>query len=359
MPYQSFWCLKGRDNGQRFLLISLSCYLLLLLAIPMFERAPLLFWLVQALALFLLSTSALRRLRDAAAPLWLAPIVPVVFLLTILGLLFAESAWRYLVLILPLLTTLGGTFIANPNRRVVGSYLWGYNGPANNMENGEKATRWQRIEPTLAGETPPEELELHGRLVDTRHGNAEQIDDRIQFSLSLPVARPTLMVIAALLVLIFVAIAWHNWPSSQNQLAEEKTLSKNNVAEFTKERRSKIELPDSFWIMLDQNRALTIAWQGDTAADGEYWSAYTGKGDPTCAEIDFTVGGEYRVLRVEVKNGGDYYADFSPLDTDALVRDIALKDRFTLCGYEFSLKGTQAKLMAIPSYRDILQKAGR
>ena len=40
--------------------------------------------------------------------------------------------------------------------------------------------------------------------------------------------------------------------------------------------------------MLDQNDALTIAWQGDLLEDGELWSAITGKGDADCLNLRFS-----------------------------------------------------------------------
>ncbi|MCW9017762.1 MAG: hypothetical protein OQJ89_12400, partial [Kangiellaceae bacterium] len=59
-------------------------------------------------------------------------------------------------------------------------------------------------------------------------------------------------------------------------------------------------------------------------------------------------------IKVTSKNRGDYYADFSPVDTKALIEAIAKRDRFKLCGYEFSLKGTQAKLMVKKKYAEYL-----
>ena len=122
------------------------------------------------------------------------------------------------------------------------------------------------------------------------------------------------------------------------------------IVDVPKERLNKVEMPDNFWVMLDENDALTIAWQGDYKTDGELWSAISGKGDKDCLEIVFNSRNKFRSMKVSVKNQGDYYADFSPVDTQNIVKAIALRDKFKLCGYEFSLKGTQARLMNNKKY---------
>jgi len=151
----------------------------------------------------------------------------------------------------------------------------------------------------------------------------------------------TFVTLAALLTLVIGSITFGLFDS---EVIPEQTMVKHPETEKPKQRNNKIEMPDSFWVMLDQNDALTIGWQGDYQKDGEIWSALTAKGDKDCFEINFTIRDEYRAMRVAVKNQGDYYADFSPVDTKKLIQSIANRDKFKLCGYEFSLKGTQAKL---------------
>jgi len=83
---------------------------------------------------------------------------------------------------------------------------------------------------------------------------------------------------------------------------------------------------------LDEYDALTIGWQGDLTSDSKIWSAITAQGDQDCVEIKFSVRDEYRTMKVQVKNQGDYYADFSPVEPPKIIQSIALRDKFTLCG---------------------------
>jgi hypothetical protein len=130
--------------------------------------------------------------------------------------------------------------------------------------------------------------------------------------------------------------------------------------EEVKQRLNKIEMPDQFWIMQDQFDSVTIAWEGDFKSESDlikkniYWSTTTAQGDKDCTNLHFSLGADIRVLQVTVKNGGDYYADFSPVDSELIIKSIADKDRFKLCGYEFVLKGTRSLLRDNKKYRDYL-----
>jgi hypothetical protein len=165
------------------------------------------------------------------------------------------------------------------------------------------------------------------------------------------------MVIGIIAAISLVSIAIF-WPSAEDQIMPNQLV--NQVETSSRQRLNKIEMPDSFWLMHDQHNAITLAWQGETVAkgqvikEGDYWSALTAVGDKSCAELVFSRDSRFRSQQVVMKNQGDYYADFSPVDSKAIIEAIALKSRFNLCGYEFSLKGTQAILMSHKKYADYL-----
>ena len=364
---KSLICLQGFDNGRRFLTINSACYFFWLLLSPALPRAAILVVLLLAIATPLLFATARRRIRDAGFSPWLVGLPPLAFWLCLLGVTYLTSGAKWSLLIIAVLVTLAVATISNARVRRKRNYTWGYAGP---VEFGAAAARagradraYRRIEPTL---TPGEDLVHkeggeHQRLASLPDDNFEAGE-----AATYDTARGsgweqelgawlvahqglTLLVSAGLVAMVLVAFLWTAEPVEVKQ----DPLAK--PASLPKARLDKLEMPDDFWIMLDQNDALTIAWQGDFQQDGEYWSALTGKGDKSCVEVSFKIGDSYRSVKAEVKNQGDYYVDFSPVDTPRLVAEIALKDRFILCGYEFSLKGTQAILMSHPRYASILE----
>ena len=99
---------------------------------------------------------------------------------------------------------------------------------------------------------------------------------------------------------------------------------------------------------LSQHRGISINWQADEVSDTVLWSQLTAQGDESCKVISFNKGEPIRTLSVQVVNSNgtniNYFADFSPLDSKALIQALAFRGNFTLCGYDFSLKGSQEAL---------------
>lgn len=118
---------------------------------------------------------------------------------------------------------------------------------------------------------------------------------------------------------------------------------------------NQVTLPDDFSIMTTNTGGIVLQWDGDETANGYYWQLLNANGDKTCKEITFNSGAPIRTVDVIVVNANVYQARFSPLDTTTLIRHIALKGRFTLCGYSFSLKGSQKALGKIPYYADLIE----
>ena len=82
----------------------------------------------------------------------------------------------------------------------------------------------------------------------------------------------------------------------------------------------------------------------------------SGSGDKSCQTISFNKGEAIRPIGVLVDNGSDYFASFSPLDSKELIQALAFRGNFSLCGYNFSLKGSQAVLGKNSQYAPFLEK---
>jgi hypothetical protein len=109
-------------------------------------------------------------------------------------------------------------------------------------------------------------------------------------------------------------------------------------------RTDRVSFPDNFSLLLSQHHGLIINWQADSSDNEKIWELQNAQGDKSCKEITFNNGKKTRTTDVVAENREQYFANFSPLDTESLLQEIAFRDYFTLCGYKFSLKGSQAIL---------------
>lgn len=375
MPFiKSLVCIEGHDNGRRFLAISAVVYLLLLAFLPLYARAGILVFLLLLVSLPILLASSIRRIHDAGFMLPLAVIPTIVFCLNVFALIYIEDAAKWLLLLIGVISTLIIATISNIRVRHNHEYRLGYHGPIDtNQANSHNDI--DRVEPTLATSVfeSLKQSDLERNHLDDRqlhpkpnkqskisseqemnsivknHSFSEQFSYWFSTNKNLALASVT---VSLLIILLFIFIP--NTSNNENTEESNKDLKQQSEPVFNKERLHKLEMPDSFWLMLDQNNALTIGWEGDFKQDGSYWSANTGKGDKTCTELHFSLGDNIRTIEVTVKASEDYYADFSPVDTKLIIKSIADKDRFKLCGYEFVLKGTRSLLRKHEFYREFL-----
>jgi len=359
---KSLICFKGADNGRRFLVINLCAYALFILLSPLLAKAAVLLLLLLAVASPILLATAVRRVHDARFALPLALLPVAVFWVNVLGVTYLVSGSAWALLILAVLVTAALTTLSQPGAKRRAHYVMGYFGPVN-FNQDDPDERWQRsngrIEPTLTPNHSSTEVETSNAAIEQSAGNshaADNVSDQkglgqpllsqwIQQHRRLTLLAATMFALAAIVLAIYPAF---------KQTPVSDPVAAQASQEKIKQRLFKTEMPDNFWIMLDEFDALTIAWQGDIQKDGALWSAITAQGDKTCFQVKFIIRDSYRTMNVTVKNGGDYYADFSPVDTPDLIRSIARRDKFELCGFEFSLKGTQARLMGHKKYADYL-----
>jgi len=383
---KSLICIQGYDNGRRFLLINLSSYFLLLILNPLLNQANIVMLLLVFITIPILIASSIRRINDAGFSAHLAIIPPSIFILSTVILSYVESNSRWAILLLSVITTLTFTTISNARIRRNHHYNLGYSGPVKAFVNEQIEKQSSRIEPTITAQQSSIDT---SDLVDTSSSTdilasisaSEPMTDDLQqkplFNQSQSTAensplnkinweqqfsqwiisnkKMALALISFLTILILTIIIFSSEPQTEDSIEIKPAIPQQ------KQRLNKIEMPDQFWIMLDKFDSLTIGWEGDykSGTDYEtgknYWSAATGIGDKDCINLNFILGEKLRALNVKVKNNSDYYADFSPVDTLTIIQSIANKDRFRLCGYEFTLKGTGKLLRANKKYSSYLE----
>ena len=339
------------------------------------SQAPVILVLLLIIASPILATSSMRRIHDAGFATPFAAIPLVIFWINLFGLTYIEHPARWVLVIFAFFTTMITGTISNARVRRNKHYQKGYNGPIDLVVKEEIVLAKERIEPTIAGQKVTESY-----TEDLLSSKSEPLDQSDQSydrnTLEEPLAevhsehweqklgqwltenkKVAVIAILSLSIVTFLILSL----LSNEEIEEQPVAIEEKESEFVKQRLNKIEMPDQFWIMLDQNDALTIAWEGDFKTESQlgennsYWSAATGKGDKDCVDLEFALGEKFRSLDVTVKNGGDYYADFSPVDSQMIIRSIADKDRFKLCGYEFTLKGTRSLLRKNDKYFEYLK----
>lgn len=311
-----------------------------------------------------LGFTSLRRLHDAKLNRnWL--IAPsFTFTLVAVVIIFSEQYSSYYLLVIPILCS--AVLLTYPSV-TKHKFILGYFGPVDLTEyqqelHPNKQTKF-RIEPTLIG------------------GNAVNLDNNTQHSVNasdvgesyysqsvdsstrqtdigelirlklLKNKKAQLLVIAIIVItLIGVIASWFvNYLSSNDKALTEVDLNKQIETKINRPTRNHpLEMPDNYTLYLSEHQGISINWQADEVTDSVLWSQLTAQGDESCKEISFNKGEPIRTLSVQVlKNGGsnvDYFADFSPLDSKSLIQALAFRGSFTLCGYDFSLKGSQAAL---------------
>lgn len=376
-------CLQGKDNGRRFLVISLVCYLLLLIFSPVLNRSLILLLLLLLVCCPLLLTASIRRVRDSGFGLMLAGLPVIVFCANVFALGFTSGFAKWLLLIVAVLSSGFIATLSNARIRRNYSYSFGYSGPVDRQLNETQITSLQtpRVEPTFSAATNTHTASAEQNFPAVDKSSDTSAMRKVEFSdpfeksanqrkallqwdiyfnkscqwvLSNPVPASLITLAISGLIILLMVFAKNDQTNQQTASSEQQTKTDLPRHIVAKQRTNKIQMPDNFWLLTDQYQALTIAWQGDFVDKKQLWFAVTGQGEKNCAELVFDKQKRFKVMQVEVKNGGDYYADFSPLDTQQIIQFIAQLNQFELCGFYFSLQGTQKQLMSNKHYAGYL-----
>lgn len=251
-------------------------------------------------------------------------------------------------------------------------YILGYNGPVNLSDFQQlkktNSRNSQRIEPTMNSVNISQSSNNkndYSPLADnsqntssTTHANhfSDSTQDKIEFAESIRLAlfskknsQLIIALISFLLVLAFIISMLFAQPTPAKKPVEHT----NEIQKIAKEFQHQITLPDNFSIMIAADSAIVIQWQASVENNLNVWSLGTAEGDKSCKSIEFTKDEVIRTYSVSTLDN-KYYAYFSPLDTKALIKNIAFKNKFSLCGYSFSLKGSQARLGKSPFYANLI-----
>lgn len=161
-----------------------------------------------------------------------------------------------------------------------------------------------------------------------------------KFTLAMPDRRYWRPAGIGLSVVFLALLLWGLWPSGDDTDVSVATV--HAVAPYAGDRVT-LALPDGFSVALEDD-VLIVRWLGEQGKAQNLWSLATAKGDKTCSVLAFNNGTDYRPVTVDLQADSATEARFSPLDAQAIIVDLAHRGSISLCGYKFSLKGSQAML---------------
>jgi hypothetical protein len=410
----TLFCFKGFDNRLRFLLCALASIIGFVLLSKVFSNSPVFVAITLLLTSIVLALSSRRRLRDANH-LSAIQILPSILLLVygFLTLVINNNYIDYLF-IAPLLSVVYFlSYPTHPNNHKI-EYIFGYAGPIDlsiyKKISNTSASSNKRIEPKLVSLSSEQDLlteelqwdavvnqgvsknnnsndlylqtdkEFNGVTCQADINNDISSHKSVQpeqytfknlsttlHSYWLNNSKLRLSVIVTLLlifgfILINAVISAFTPSKELNSEADSKNIQTQAVTNKINainiiDKQYLLAMPDNFNLYLSQYQGLIIHWQADESNVNQLWSQLSNQGDKSCQQITFNRGKSIRPLSVNVENSNDYFANFSPLDTAELIKALAFRADFSLCGYNFSLKGSQALLGKHNQYALFLEQA--
>ncbi len=361
---KSLFCLQGFDNRARFFAICSTLYVVFIMLTSAFSGSFFISLVLLVPFSIVLALASLRRLHDAKLNKnWLlAP--SLTFVLVAMIIILSEQNSSYYLLVIP--TLCSAVLLTYPSNTKL-NFILGYYGPVDMSEYQQEAHQSKqtkfRIEPTLIGDNAANfdnniQSALQVNAVDSdiysqkQESYSEQADIGEMIRLKLLNNKKAQLVVAAIvgITLIGVTVSWlvNYFTATDNTLGGGTPNQQVVISEPAISRNHQLNMPDNYTLYLSEYQGISINWQADEVNETFLWSQLTGQGDESCKEISFNKGEPIRTLSVQVvKSGGtniNYFADFSPLDSKALIQALAFRGNFTLCGYDFSLKGSQAAL---------------
>lgn len=359
MPFiLSLLCVKGGDTALRFIAVAFVAQLIFIISIALFPTAELAQLCFAILSTVLIALSTKRRSNDAkhyAHWIWALPASIFVFSVSYIYCSDIIPLW---LTILPALVTLISLKLPSHYQ----NHIMGYIGPVDlSCYQTQTNTRYSRVEPSINGSAAMEVPTAFERSPVTSN-NSEQSYSTVKLTMPKllsqanfsPKAKLATLIIATASIIFTLVLIFSSAPEnseSKDSLSEKRLSIENEQTP----RIHQLTLPDNFSLYLNANNALTISWQTDEVQEQKtLWDQRIAIGDKSCKDISFNNGKTLRTLAVTNEQSA-LFATFSPLDTQTLVQLIAFKSSFKLCGYSFSLKGSQAALGKHQAYAQYVE----
>lgn len=354
--FKSLFCIQGFDNRNRFFIINNAIYLVFIFLSNIVST--LVATALVLLCLIIMSSTLKRRLDDSGLnKKWLF-IPSALFLIASSITLLVEHHSSYWLLFIPWL--ISNALLTYPSA-LKKHYILGYSGPVDLSEyNKMKSKQNIRIEPTMNGiqqsaaftlDVENHEQVLANPAFSIKNEDSSDIGERIR--LALLTNKNVLIGISAVIILIIISVFISAlFSSSSTKTSPIEVIEKQPIVKT--ERLQPLTMPDNFILTLSPDNGLFINWQAEFTEKTTLWEQKTAKGDQSCLAITFNNNSFYRTLDVTVENNELYFASFSPLDTQAILKSLAKGSSFSICDYSFSLKGSQAAIGRNERYAELM-----
>nr|WP_239480651.1 hypothetical protein [Parashewanella hymeniacidonis] len=338
---------SDQSPGLRTMAITMSCYLTMVLWIGLFGNNASAFVaaIIGAPILFL---TAQRRCRDANKPQWIGLLSQLPWWLMTFIVSFSGSVSWWLAI--ALLGIIGSMLLAVPPSRSVGRFEYGYHGPA--TQKMAKLNTVRRVEPSLNGDV--------GSSDSTEFANSDghssigaQIQEVIEEA---PINQKQWLIAGAgLLGVVVIGIFINGFFTGNSNADDEQDAEQQQPPAIAKPKES-VSLQDGFQLSLQDDKLFMI-WLGSDGNGEMLWQLADAKGDRSCRQLRFNNGTVYRPMTVErlADRNNSTQAGFSPLDTKDIIKDIARRGKVSICGYNFSLKGSQSDLSKSAVFRAYIE----
>lgn len=340
--FRSLFCLKGTDTRSRFLAICCGCWALLLILPVLFGTSPYLLLFALPLCFVLFAASQRAGSDKPVYGLALTGLYLLAFLLITFG--FGIAA-----MVMTLIAVVPAILIARQALAVIKGAVQGYLSPGQRPASASAARRREPVfgdasddtESAFEPDYSSQAHTAHAEPAEPRSGrDTDPMADLRALVQANPRLLPGVVVVAAVVLIGIVTVSL--WPESAGEPEVPPIAEPTQVAAET---RDEVKLPDGFSLGLVDGK-LVMSWLGDKGEAGELWSLASAKGDKRCSVLKFNNGSEYRPVSVLMTADTVTEAWFSPLDAKAVIQDVAMRGNAQLCGYKFSLKGTQSRLEA-------------
>jgi hypothetical protein len=276
------------------------------------------------------------------------------FFITGLLILIVESNYIYWLALLP-----NALFLLILSQKEINKkpYILGYYGPIDFTIYQKSNQRSQRVEPTFSTPSSVQAINSaqvnvganqHLRQIPRSSSNSQKTNNNLDFleliTNQFIANKRIAIIISAIVALMLFIITLNNSFFSPSQENAPEILEQASIVNEQTSHNNIIALPDDFSLMTTSYDGIVISWSADNTDKNTLWNIKKAQGDKSCQAITFNNKDKFRTLLVSVENTSTYFAEFSPLDTNKILKDMAFRSSFSLCGYKFSLKGSQAIL---------------
>ncbi|MDG1751707.1 MAG: hypothetical protein P8I03_08610 [Thalassotalea sp.] len=369
---QSLFCWSGADNRYRFSLIVALSHVFFIIFSAIFHASFFISFIILLLSTIVITCTTKRRLSDGKLTKnWLYTPSVSFALIGLIIISFNHQALYWLTLLSAALSSILLTYPGSNSNR----YVYGYYGPINLASKKNSPIRSHRIEPTLMNQhltvnvdnvnsfnnpiSSSTQYQEETYYNESTHDNnpSQDLGELIRSKLlNNQNSKYTILgLLAIITVAMFTSLILSISDSNETSINQQENMVENsNTVNDKMERKNKITLPDDFSLMTTPFKGVIIHWQADINNVGNLWNIRQATGERNCQSIQFNNNDSYRTTLVLVENSNEYVAEFSPLDTINILKSIANRSDFTLCGYSFSLKGSQSALSKHSFYSDIL-----